>query len=294
MGLNLGFKPALFSLLLFSATAGPPLEAVDVQGTHIRLGHPARRIVSLAPHITELLFAAGAGDRIVGAVAYSDYPPAALSIPRVGSSTGIDLERVLALRPDLVLAWQSGSPSYTLEQLAKRGIPVYVTEPRSLETIAEHIRAFGRLAGTDSVAEGAAQEFLNRLSQLRVRYQGRRPVSAYYQIFRRPLMTVNGTHIISDVIRLCGGRNVFSNLSPLTPVVDTEAVLAANPDVIFASGPQAEEWLRDWRQWVRLRAVDKGHLFAIPEDWMARQGPRILLAAQQVCEDLEKVRRASG
>jgi iron complex transport system substrate-binding protein len=266
------------------------LEVSDDRSRPITLERPAERIISLAPHITELLFAAGAGELIVGTVDYSDYPEAAASIPRIGSHAGIDLERVLALKPDLVVAWHSGNPIRLVERLERLGIPVYVTEPRTLESIAEHIRKLGTLAGSEEMAERVARDFLDQLAELRQRYQERRPVSVYFQISGQPLMTVNGAHLISSVIRLCGGINIFAALSALAPAIALEAVLAADPDVIFASGPAASEWLREWHRWSMLKAVQRGHLYSVPEDWITRQGPRILLAAHQVCRELDKVR----
>lgn len=264
----------------------------DDTGGVVELAAPARRIVSLAPHATEILYVAGAGDYLVGAVEYSDYPEAAMRIPRVGSYAGLDLERIVALRPDLVIAWQSGNPPAQVERLRALGLAVYVSEPRHIEDVATNIERLGRLAGTTDAALRAAQAFRQRHDGLRRRYAGRPPVTVFYQIWDQPLMTVNGRQLISDVIRLCGGRNVFADLPILAPTVDVEAVLAADPEAIVASGAGAArpEGLDAWRHWPQLRAVQRDNLFVVPPDVLQRHGPRILDGAEHLCAALEAAR----
>ena len=281
----------VLALVSFVAAAAE-IRLTDDAGRVVSLKQPAQRIISLAPHLTELLFAAGAGTRIVGAVEYSDYPPAAQSITRVGDSAQLDLERILALKPDLVLVWQDGNAQRQLEKLLQLGIPVFYNEPRRLPDIARAIEEFGLLAGTEAVARPAARAFLGRLDALRRRYAGRAPVRVFYQIWDKPLMTVNGDHLISDVIRLCGGRNVFAGLTPLTPEISTDAVLAADPEAV--AGVSAEPGqvgnLDQWIRWPRLQAVERGNLFVIDSDIISRATPRILDAAQQMCEQLDAAR----
>jgi iron complex transport system substrate-binding protein len=265
---------------------------VDDAGRSVRLAQPARRIISLTPHMTELLFAAGAGPRIVGAVEYSDYPPEARRIARIGDSAQLDLERILALKPDLIVVWQYGNAQRQLDTLLHLGIPVYYNEPRRLPDIARAIEQLGRLAGTETVAQPAAQAFLARAADLRRRFAGGSPVTLFYQIWGQPLMTVNGAHLISDVIRLCGGRNVFSDLKPLTPVVSVEAVLVADPEAIGGgtAGAGQPGNLNAWKQWPRLRAVAQGNLFVIDSDIISRNTPRILDGAERMCEQLAAAR----
>jgi iron complex transport system substrate-binding protein len=265
----------------------------DDRGATLELRAPARRIVSLAPHITELLFAAGAGDYVVGAVEYSDYPDAARRIPRVGSVHALDLERVLSLRPDLIVVWLHGSPQRQLERLALLGVPTYYSEPRRLEDVAGTLERFGRLAGTGQAAGRAAAAYRARLAALRARYAGAAPVEVFFQIWNQPLLTVNDSHLISDVLRLCGGRNVFGSLATLVPAVSVEAVLQANPQVIIAASDDARHEaaaLAPWRAWPRLAATAQGNLFAVDADSISRQSPRILDAAQAVCERLDAAR----
>jgi len=286
-------------LVVFLLSAAPLAEAavavLDDGGREVRLAQPARRIVSLAPHVTELLFSAGAGDRIVGVVEYSDYPPAARQLPRVGAYNAVDMERILALRPDLVVAWASGNPPALIEQLRELGLTVFLSEPRELEDVASNLERLGRLAGTGATARAAANVFRQRLRALREHYAGRAPVSVFYQIWHRPLMTVNGEHLISKVIRLCGGRNVFADLPALVPKLEMEAVLAADPQAIVAGvrEPGDEAWRQDWRRWRQLRAVREGHLISVPADLLQRHTLRILDGAEQLCAALERVRQAA-
>ena len=285
-------------LTLCCATAGAEIRVVDDNGETVVLREPARRIISLAPHVTELLYAAGAGDRIVGAVEYSDYPGAARRIPRIGDNVQLDLERIVALKPDLIVVWLHGNAQRQLDKLAKLGIPVFYNEPHRLGDIARSLGQFGRLAGTEAVAARAARAFATREAELRARYAGRAPVRVFYQIWQRPLMTVNGEHLISDVIRLCGGQNVFADLKPLVPVISTEAVLEADPEAIGTAiiDAKAQDGLESWKKWPRLTATARGNYFFIPADLISRHTPRILEGAQQMCEhlDVARARRPKG
>lgn len=280
-------------ILITGAPVWAELVVSDDSGREVRLSAgPAQRIVSLAPHITEILFAAGAGKHVVGVVAYSDYPDAAQDIPQVGGYSNVDMEAIAALRPDLVIAWESGNRSAHLDKLAALGIPVYLNETRSFEGVARSIEMFGRLAGTEPIADEAAWAFRQRHTQLSQRYRDQPTVRMFYQIWDAPLMTVNGEHLISDVIRLCGGENVFASLTQLAPTVGVESVLAANPEVIIASGMSESrpEWLDQWRRWPKLSANQRGNLYFIPPDLIQRHTPRILDGATQVCDMLEQAR----
>jgi len=283
----------LLCLALVSDTASASrIEVADDAGNQVQLNESARRIVSLAPHITEILFAAGAGARLVGTVDYSDYPEQAGRLPRVGSYNSLDIESIVALRPDLVVAWQSGNSSLQLARLQALGLTIYFSEPRAIEDVVRDMERLGKLAGTTATAEPAAAAFRRRLAQLRRRYSGRPAVSVFYEIWNQPLMTVNGGHLISHVIRLCGGRNVFADLAPLAPVVDVESVIRADPQAIVASGmgEQSPEWLDAWRRYPSLSAVRSDNLFSIPPDLIQRSGPRVLDGAERLCRALEQAR----
>ena len=275
-----------------SAAVRAEIAVTDASGATLHLAAPARRIVSLAPHITELLYAAGAGDRLVGNVDYGNYPPQAAALPRVGGYSRLDIEAIVALRPDLVIGWQSGNPPAALARLRALGIAVFVSQPNRIADVATELENYGRLAGTEARANAAAARFRQRLAALRQRYAERPPVTVFYQIWRQPLMTVNDQQIIADAIRLCGGRNVFGALPVLAPTVSVEAVIAANPEAIVASGMGDErpEWLDDWRRWPALIAVQRGNLYFIPPEEIQRHTPRLLDGAEKLCRALDDAR----
>jgi iron complex transport system substrate-binding protein len=278
-----------------SSASGAEIKLLDDKGHTLVLPQPARRIISLAPHVTELLFAAGAGDRVVGVVDYSDYPEAAKKITNVGSHSQLDLERIVSLKPDLIVVWLHGNSQKQLEKLLSLGIPVYYNEPRRLEGVATSIEQFGRIAGTEAVATKAARAFMARVADLRARYAGLPPVPLFYQVWKNPLMTVNGSHIISHVITMCGGRNIFAELKPLAPSIAEEAVLAADPEVIgTAAADPKDDGLDRWRKWRQLKAVQRGNLFVLHPDQISRHTPRILDGAQQICEHLGAARAKGG
>ncbi|MBZ0104180.1 MAG: cobalamin-binding protein [Sulfuricella denitrificans] len=281
--------------MLFGALPswGLPVVSVrDDRGVLVSLLRPACRIVSLAPHAAELVFAAGAGNCLVGVTEFSDYPPAAKHILSLGDSGKVDVERILALKPDLVIAWQSGNHRGDLAQLERMGMTLFVTEPRHLKDIPRLLREIGQLAGTDAVAERSAFEFERLVADMKKKFSARKPVSVFYQIWDAPLMTVNGEHMINDVIELCGGRNIYSALSGLTPAVSMESVVALDPEVMIASGGlyQNEQVWKTWQRFPSMRAVSKERLYFIHPDFIQRQTPRILEGAKRMCELLDRAR----
>jgi iron complex transport system substrate-binding protein len=279
-------------LALMSGLALAEVAVVDDSGATVRLDRPARRIITLAPHLAETLFAAGAGDRLVGVVEYSDHPEAARKLPRVGGYSRLDLEAVLALQPDLIVAWRTGNAQASIDKLRDFGFPIYLSQPDRLEDVAGEIERLGRLAGSSAVADEVARRMNARLAALRERYGGRPVVRTFYQIWKQPLSTVGGRQIISSVIRLCGGENVFGDLEAIAPMVSVEAVLAANPEAIVASGMDEArpEWLDDWKRWPALTAVARDNLFFVPPDLIQRHTPRLLDGAEQLCRHLETAR----
>lgn len=256
------------------------------------LSRPARRIVSLSPHITENLFAIGAGSRIVGTVEFSNYPEEAKQIRRIGSYEKVDLEAVAALKPDLVLAWESGNIASHVDKLRAIGLNVVVTEARRIEDVPADLERLGALSGAGVGARAAAAKFRARLAALRAGHAGRPTVRVFYEVWNQPLMTVGGGQIISDAIRLCGGENVFADLKPMAAAVTVEAVLAADPEAIVASGMGEErpEWLDEWRRWPALTAVARDNLFFVPPDHLQRHTPRILDGIERLCQHLETAR----
>ena len=284
--------PILFIFSLFTGAAHAEIRLTDDSGTVVTLAAPAKRIVSLAPHITETLFAAGAGALIVGSVDHSDYPEAAKNIRSVGGYSRIDLEAVAALKPDLIIAWQSGNAQAHLARLKTLGMPIYISQPSRIEDIAKNLDHFGTLAGTEAAAQDAAAKFRKRHAELQKKYTGRAPVTVFYQVWKQPLLTVSGRQIISDAIRLCGGINIFADLAGMAPAVNAEAVIAANPEAIIASGMGDErpEWLDDWRRWTQLTAVARNNLFFVPPALIQRHTPRLLDGTEHLCTHLDTAR----
>jgi iron complex transport system substrate-binding protein len=250
------------------------------------------RIVSLSPHITELLFAAGAGDRIVGVDDSSDYPVAAAGIARVGEPAALDVEGLLRLKPTLIVLWDSGTPASRKAELERLNLRLYVTDQHHLDDIGATLIEFGRLAGTELVAAAAARRYRVELAQLRAQYAARSRLRVFYQVWDRPLYTLSGAHVVSEVLSLCGGDNVFADLSTLAPAIDKEAVLARNPDVILvaATGVDGARQTLEWSRFSNLRAVRSHHVFTVNPSLVGRMAPRILQGVREVCGLLDAAR----
>lgn len=283
---------AAFGMLAASAwpqASQARVVAVDDAKHQVRLAQPARRIISLAPHATELLFAAGAGAYLVAVSDYSNFPPQVLRLPSVGSSAAVDMERIAALKPDLVVAWGSGNSAAQIAKLRRLGMAVFESEPRDYEGIASTIERLAHLSGTKSIGAEAAAKFRQQLKDIAANYADRPPVRVFYQIWREPLMTLNDRHMVSQALRLCGGKNVFGGLPQLAPTVGIEAVIEANPEVIIANN--SENTGPGWRRFPGMTAVMRDNLFALDADLLTRAGPRILDGTEILCRHLETARK---
>jgi iron complex transport system substrate-binding protein len=269
--------------------AAAPMGFMDDDGQRVPLAAPARRIVSLSPGATAMLFAAGAGDRVVGTARFSDEPAAARRIPRIGDSAGYDLERIVALRPDVIVAWGTGTNVATLEQLRRSGIPTYSHHVARLSDIPGAMRRIGALAGTPASAAVAADVLASRIDALRTAHKSDAPGTVLIQVWDHPVYTVGGTQLLSDAIGYCGYRNAYADLKDAAPAVTVESVLARNPNVIIAVAPdakQANEWLGRWRQWGTLRAVREQQLVVLTDQRFSRLGPSAVEASEQLCDRL--------
>jgi iron complex transport system substrate-binding protein len=275
--------------LLLASPLRAEVAVSDDAGRKVSLPRPAQRIVSLAPHATELLFAAGAGPRVAGVAAYSDFPPAAAGLPQVGDAHALDLERIVALRPDLVVAWLSGNSRQQVDKLAAAGLAVFFSEPAGAEGVAANLERLGELAGSAAAGRAAANRFRAELVELEQAYRAAVPVRLFYEIWHEPLMTLNGRHFVSDVLARCGARNVFAGLPALVPTVAMEAVVAAAPQVI-ASGA-GEPALAAWRSRREIPAVRDGRLCAVDAVRMHRPGPRLVAAARELCGCIAEARK---
>lgn len=289
-----GLVIGLFALMLVSIDSGAALAQISVNddnGDVVTLEQPAQRIISLAPSMTELLFSLGAGDRIVGVMDFSDFPAQARQLPIVGRFDMLDMERIMALQPDLVVAWRSGNPRASIERLKALGVNVYVAEPESLLSIAGHLTRLGDLTGQQEEAHVLREHFEQSLDSLRNTYSQRTGVSVFYQVWHSPIISVGGAELINDMITLCGGRNIFAEL-PVGPKINLEDVVQRNPQVIIASGstPEAPSWLSEWLQWPQLQAVQNGHLYSIAPDIVQRHSMRALQGAAQMCAHIDRAR----
>jgi iron complex transport system substrate-binding protein len=284
---------AALAALSLHACAHAAITVLDDDGKPVTLQQPALRVVAMAPHVTELLFAAGGGAKIVGAVSYSDYPEAAKRIPQIGSNRQIDMERVIALKPDLIVVWMHGSSERQVEQLRTLGIPMFHSEPRKLVDIAASVQKLGKLMGTEAVAEPAAAALRRDLASLTARYANRPPVRMFYQVWDKPLYTLNGEHIVSDAMRVCGGVNIFAGLTVTAPVVNVEAVLQADPEAIFSTGERSldDGGVNLWKPYANMTAVKRGNLFRLDGNLLNRAGPRMIAGAAALCESLEVARQ---
>lgn len=280
-----------FAPLAFAQTVSQSVSVKDDRGKTVVLSRPARRIVTLAPHLTELVFAAGAGRQLAGVARFSDFPPAARDIPQIGDSARMEFERIVALKPDLILAWRSGNAPADVERLESLGFPAFVSEPARIGDVPRVLRSIGTLAGTLPEASHAAAEFEREVRALRERFAKAPRVRVFYMIWRKPLMTVNGAHLISDAITLCGGENVFAGIRQLTPPVTLEAVIAAKPQAVLGGSDPAggDTFAAEWRAFAPppLRQLP---VFYVNPDVIQRPTQRIVEGARAICSALEQVR----
>ena len=276
-----------------AASADPvELRLVDDGGHELALAHPARRIVALAPHLTELVYAAGAGDRLVAVGRYSDFPPAALSKPVISDAFAVNYEALATLKADLVLVWGSGTPERIKSKLRSLGVPVYEIEVRNVAGLADTLRRIGRLAGTEGVAQARAQAITNDWAALKAQYSGRRPVRVFFQLWDAPLMTLNGQHLISSAITACGGANVFAELPTLTATVSWETAVQRDPELVMTAGSASEPARPGrWAEFRQVSATKHGEFGRIEGDLIARSGPRFVDGARELCVAIDRARQ---
>ena len=284
-------RSAALVAALAAAQAQAAITVKDDGGNTVTLQKPAQRVISLAPHVTEMLFAAGGGSHVVGVVSYSDFPEEAKKIPQIGSNREVDLERIMALKPDLIVVWRHGSSERQIDMVRKLGVPLFHSEPQKLEDIPESVARLGQLMGTEKTANPAADALRQQLVSLRSRYANRPPVRVFYQVWDKPLYTLNGKHIVSDALRLCGAENIFAKLPVTAPVVSVEGVLQENPEAIFATAEKNYGGVSMWKPYGTLLAVRNDNLFTIDGNLVNRSGPRMVQGAAALCEKIELARQ---
>ena len=249
------------------------------------------RIVTLAPHLAELVYAVGAGDALVGVSAYSNFPQAVTTLPQVGDAFLLDQEQLLLLQPDILLAWKSGTPARTVNNLRERGYRVEVIQTSSLDDVALALARIGELTGHEEQAQLLAERFTSDIEKLRIAHAHDQPIRVFYQIAPRPLYTANNAHYVSELIELCGGQNIFGDLGELAPLVSEEAVIVRDPEVMIAGGIGAEDnAFGEWQRWPTMAANTLGNHFYVPADLLGRPTPRLAEAATRICADLDTAR----
>jgi iron complex transport system substrate-binding protein len=284
-------------LLLLAATIGlhanAAITVLDDDGKQVTLQKPAMRVIGMAPHATELIYAAGGAGKIVAAVEYSDFPEAAKQLPRVGSNRQVDMERIAALKPDLIVVWMHGSSERQIEQIRAMGIPMFHSEPKKLAEIPDSLNRIAKLMGTEKAGDATAASLRTELATLSARYAGRAPVRVFYQVWDKPLYTLNGGHIVSDAMRLCGGENIFAGMAVTAPIVSHEAVLGEDPEAIISTGERSKEdgGVAIWRPFTSMTAVKRDNLFRLDGNLLNRPGPRMIAGAASMCEKLELARQ---
>lgn len=268
-----------------------PVSATDDSGQVLRLAQPARRVIALGPHLTEQVFALGAGSQLVGVSRFSNYPPEATRLPVVGDAVAIHLEQIAALKPDLILVWRSGFPERARAPLKALGVPVFDSEIRTVEQLARSLRALGALLGHAQAGEQQARRLTEDWARLRQSYAGRPPVRVFYQLWHQPLMTINHEHLISQAIGACGGVNVFGDLPAFTPTVSWEAAVQRNPQVIAMAGAASDHpELGQWPRFGQVEAVRAKRFALIDGDLIGRMGPRFVQGARRLCEAIDAAR----
>lgn len=287
----------LAAVFLLGATTVLARTVTDDLGHAVQVPQAPLRIVSLAPGATEMLFAAGAGAQVMATVEYSDEPPAARRIARIGDVAAVDMERLVSLHPDVVVLWAGGGNPAQREKIAALRIPIYQQQVARLADIPAAVLRLGILAGTSATAQRAAEAMQARLAALSATYgapRGPRP-SVLLQVWNRPIYTVGGKHIMSDALAICGARNVFEDLAEGGPVVDTESVIARNPDIIVAAAPTGEgaAWVADWMQLRSLKAVRDKRVVAFEDQALSRLGPSVIGATENLCRTLAGVSRGN-
>ncbi|WP_447917580.1 cobalamin-binding protein [Achromobacter aegrifaciens] len=292
LGALLAAAPTVAAPDATGQAGGAAIQVRDDQGRVVSLAAPARRAVTLAPHATELVYAAGAGEHLAATIRGSDYPPAARQLPVIGDGTQPDPERVAAIRPDLLIAWQPAAAAPLARVMDKLGVPVFYSDPQTLAAIPEAVERLGVLFGTEAQARPAAQALRARLDALAARYAGRRPVRVFVQAGLDPIYTLNDSSIVSDALRVCGGVNVFGQAPVVAPQVTLESVLAARPEAVLAGISRPEDAARNLAAWqaLGLPAARLGRVYGVDADALYRPGPRLIDAAEAICADLDRLR----
>jgi len=275
-----GSTLALLAALLCACDEAPPPTEI----------HSPQRVIALAPHLAELMYEIGAGDLLVGATSWSDYPPDVRKLPVVGDAFALDHERLALLEPELLLAWESGTPGHVVDELRQSGYHVAVIRTRNADDVADAMLQLGTLVSRTETSQAAAWAYRAQLAAIRDEHRDAPSIRVFYQASTRPLYTINSEHFLSDLIAACGGRNIFDDLGDLAPAVGDEAVIARDPEVMIAGDKSADDPFAHWYRWPEISAIRYGNHFTIDWDLASRPAPRLLLAAEEICAALDEAR----
>lgn len=286
----------LVALCVLSCVAmAAPVSQTDDTGRVVSLPAAAERIVSLAPSLTELIYAAGAGEKLVAVSAFSDFPPAAKSLPQVADYATVSFEKILALKPDIVFAWKTGNKEIDATRIRTLGIPVFVIDIERVGDVPAALTRIGVLAGTRAAADAAAEKFARELVVMKNNNVGKSNLSVFFEISRAPMLTINGRHAIDEAIRLCGGKNIFAEAATIVVQPSAERLLAKQPDVILYTGAQYDDKGTDAAPlplYQSLKAGKSGRVYRLDADPILRAGPRMITGIAQVCDALDAARLA--
>ncbi len=257
----------------------------------------AQRVITLSPHLTEIVDAAGGSQQLVSVSAFSNFPESVKKLPVTSDARSIDLEKIKQLKPDLIIYWRGGTPETQIESVKKvlSGSAQFIfVEPKKLNDIATDIEKLGQALGTNAIAQKNAAAFRLEVAHLQKKYQNpkKKKVRVFYQVWAQPLMTLNQDHLISDIIELCGGEQLFAKEKLLVPTVSKEAVVKANPEIIFTA-IDSKQMKMDWSMWQsipQLAATQNKALIEIDADTISRPSQRILLGAKKICAEIDRLR----
>ena len=280
---------SIFCGVIFGIVACQAPERENVVAAAVLPGQ--LQIVTLSPHLAELIFEIGAEESLVGVSAFTDYPEAALALPVIGDAFMVDQERLLVLNPDLILAWESGTPAHMVDELVGRGYRVEMIRTRGLREVATALIRIGELTGRDAAAAAAAQRFSAQLDDLAANYSDAAPIRIFYQVDKRPVYTINGDHFVSQLIEICGGVNIFADIGDLAPLVGVEAVLQRNPEVLLASEDARPDAFSEWLRWPEMAAHRYNNRFYMPAGEIGRATTRLVRAGNTLCRTLDVGRR---
>ena len=252
-----------------------------------------QRIIALAPHIVESLYAIGAGEQIIGTTAHADYPKAAEDILRVGNYARLQIEKIIQLKPDVIIAWKTGNPTDDLARLEKYQLKVIYSHPQTLEDVANELIMLGKITGREAAANALAEQYLTKLHKIKHTYANQSKISVFYELWSRPLRTVANKAWPQQQIELCGASNPFANATDDYPSIGLEQVLVTLPQVVVQPSLHSADSPNglNWAQWQHIPAVKNNFIFHPNADKAHRMTTRMLDEVMILCEQIDVARK---